>query len=107
MSVDTTKTTCCGGALSCCDPQAAARVAGMARALSDPVRVQVLDVLKRHSGEVCQCELSPLFDISQPTLSHHLRKLSDAGLIEVERRGRWAYYSLRTDTLEVLKAWLS
>ena len=105
MSVDTS---CCApDAITCCDPEAAVAIAAAARALSDPVRVQILDVLKRHSGEVCQCELSPLFDISQPTLSHHLRKLQDAGLIEVERRGRWAYYSLRTTTLEGLKAWLS
>jgi ArsR family transcriptional regulator len=104
MSVDTS---CCSGTLECCDTGAALEIAVAARALSDPFRVQILDVLKRHSGDVCQCELAPLFDISQPTLSHHLRKLHDAGLIEVERRGRWAYYSLRSETMEVLKAWLS
>ncbi|HSD80995.1 MAG TPA: metalloregulator ArsR/SmtB family transcription factor, partial [Solirubrobacteraceae bacterium] len=53
------------------------------------------------------CDLAPLFGISQPTLSHHLRKLQDAGVIGVERRGRWAYYTVRSETLEALSAWLS
>ncbi len=82
-------------------------VANIARALSDPVRVRILEALRARCCETCQCELGPLFDIAQPTLSHHLRKLVDAGLIDVERRGRWAYYSLRDENLEVLKAWLS
>jgi ArsR family transcriptional regulator len=56
---------------------------------------------------VCQCELHPVFDISQPTLSHHLKKLADADVIEVERRGKWAYYSLNDQALEVLRSWLS
>ncbi len=89
------------------DTTSAERVAEIARALSDPVRVRILDALRCCSGDVCQCDLGPRFDISQPTLSHHLRKLQDAGLIEVERRGRWAYYSLQPQTMEVLKAWLS
>ncbi len=83
------------------------RIASTARALSDAVRVQILETLRQRCCDTCQCELAPLFDISQPTLSHHLRKLQDAGLIEVERRGRWAYYSVRNENLEVLKAWLS
>jgi len=89
------------------DTTSPAQIAEIARALSDPVRVQILDALRCCEGEQCQCDLAPRFDISQPTLSHHLRKLQDAGLIEVERRGRWAYYSLRTETLEVFKSWLS
>ena len=83
------------------------RVVNTARALSDPVRVQILDALRQRCCETCQCELGPLFEISQPTLSHHMRKLQEAGLVEVERRGRWAYYSLKDENLEVLKAWLS
>lgn len=79
----------------------------MARLLSDPIRVQVLDVLRGHDEAVCQCELTPLFDVSQPTLSHHLRKLEEAGFVSVERRGRWAYYSIEPDSLEVLSSWLS
>lgn len=84
-----------------------AAVATLAKALADPVRVRILDVLREHEHEVCQCQLQPLFDVSQPTLSHHLRKLGDAGLIRTERRGRWAWYSIESDALEVLRAWLS
>ncbi|WP_205696760.1 helix-turn-helix transcriptional regulator [Conexibacter sp. SYSU D00693] len=82
-------------------------VADLAKALSDPIRVQVLEHLRTADGEVCQCHLQPLFDVSQPTLSHHLKKLREAGLVEVERRGKWAYYSLDDSTLEVLRSWLS
>jgi ArsR family transcriptional regulator, arsenate/arsenite/antimonite-responsive transcriptional repressor len=85
----------------------AADVAGVARLLADPIRVQVMDLLRAADGEVCQCDLQPLFDVSQPTLSHHLKKLREGGLIEVRRRGKWAYYSIDTNNLEVLKAWLS
>jgi ArsR family transcriptional regulator len=89
------------------DRERATDVAGAAKTLADPVRVEILDLLRDAGGPVCQCELQPLFDISQPTLSHHLKKLSDADLIEVERRGKWAYYSLNDDALEVLRTWLS
>ncbi len=78
----------------------------VAKALSDPVRVQIVDVLRRQAGEVCVCDLQPLFDISQPTLSHHLKKLRDAGLVGVERRGQWAYYYVIPGALEPLAAWL-
>lgn len=87
------------------DPRAAVRVAEIAKALSDPVRVQVVEVLRRHGGEICQCDLAPLFDLSQPTLSHHLSKLVTAGLVAVERRGRWAHYSIVSTSLEELRAW--
>ena len=85
----------------------AARLAQVAKALSDPVRVQLIDVLRRHAGKVCVCELQPLFDIGQPTLSHHLKKLREAGLIDVERRGLWAYPYVLPHALEELSAWLS
>jgi ArsR family transcriptional regulator, arsenate/arsenite/antimonite-responsive transcriptional repressor len=99
----------------CCQPVAvpevdvagAERIAAVAKALSDPIRVQLVDVLRKHAGEVCVCELEPLFDISQPTLSHHLRKLREAGIVGVERRGLWAYYYVRPEALEELTAWLS
>jgi len=54
----------------------------IAKALGDPIRLQIVDVLRTHAGEVCVCELVPLFDVSQPTLSHHLKKLRDAGLVD-------------------------
>ena len=88
-------------------PDAAADLAMIAKALSDPIRVQLLDVLRKHAGEVCVCELVPLFDVSQPTLSHHLKKLREAGIVGVERRGLWAYYYVNPKSMEALRAWLS
>ena len=79
----------------------------IAKALADPVRLQVVDVLRRQAGEVCVCDLQSLFDISQPTLSHHLRRLREAGLVGVERRGQWAYYYVLPEKLEALRSWLS
>ena len=89
------------------DRERAARVADVARVLADPIRVQILDLLRGADGDVCQCHLQPLFDVSQPTMSHHLKKLREAGLIEVERRGKWAHYSVDDEALEVLRSWLS
>ena len=65
----------------------AERMAEVAKALGDPVRMQLVDVLRKHAGKVCVCELVPLFDLSQPTVSHHLKKLRDAGIVGSERRG--------------------
>jgi ArsR family transcriptional regulator len=81
-------------------------VAAVAKALSEPVRVNIVDVLRRSPEPVCQCELIALFDIKQPLLSHHLRKLAAAGLIEVERRHKWAYYSISPDAGQELSTWL-
>jgi ArsR family transcriptional regulator len=85
----------------------ALRMAAVAKALGDPIRLQLVDVLRRHAGKVCVCELVPLFDISQPTLSHHLKKLRDAGIVDSERAGLWAYYYVIPDALKELSAWLS
>lgn len=60
-------------------------MAEVAKALGDPIRLQLVDVLRKHAGNVCVCELVPLFDISQGTLSHHLKKLRDAGIGDSER----------------------
>lgn len=87
--------------------ETAARLAALAKALSDPIRLQLVDVLRRHAGKVCVCELVPLFGVSQPTLSHHLRKLREAGVVGVERRGLWAFYYVKPDALEELETWLS
>ena len=67
-------------------------MAAVAKALGDPIRLQLVDVLRKHAGKVCVCELVPLFDVSQPTVSHHLKVLRDAGLVDSERQGLWAYY---------------
>jgi ArsR family transcriptional regulator, arsenate/arsenite/antimonite-responsive transcriptional repressor len=99
----------------CCEPVVypdieraqAERMAGVAKALGDPVRMQLVDVLRKHAGEVCVCELVPLFDLSQPTVSHHLKKLRDAGIVGSERRGLWAYYYVKPEALDELTAWLS
>jgi len=100
---------------ACCAPvvrpdierERALRIAQVAKALGDPIRLQLVDVLRRHAGEVCVCELVPLFDVSQPTLSHHLSKLRAAGIVDSERRGLWAYYYVRPDALKELSAWLT
>jgi ArsR family transcriptional regulator len=99
----------------CCEPvaypelerQRAERLATIAKALGDPVRMQLVDVLRKHAGEVCVCELVPLFDLSQPTVSHHLKVLRDAGIVGSERRGLWAYYYVIPGAMEELSAWLS
>jgi ArsR family transcriptional regulator len=99
----------------CCDPvvypdverHAAERMAGVAKALADPVRLQLVDVLRKHAGKVCVCELVPLFDLSQPTVSHHLKVLRDAGIVDSERQGLWAYYYVRPEALDELAGWLS
>ena len=99
----------------CCVPlvhpdtgrEEAARLAETAKALGDPIRVQLVDVLRKHAGKVCVCELQPLFDISQPTLSHHLKKLREAGIVDSEKAGLWSFYYVKPDALEVLEKWLS
>ena len=85
----------------------AERMAAVAKALGDPVRLQLVDVLRKHAGRVCVCELVPLFDLSQPTVSHHLKKLRDAGIVGSERDGLWAYYYVIPGSLEELSAWLA
>src|SRR6204780_313697 len=99
----------------CCEPvvypdverEQAVRMAQVAKALGDPVRVQLVDVLRRHAGKVCVCELVPLFELSQPTVSPHLKVLRESGIVGSERQGLWAYYFVIPDALEELSAWLS
>ena len=101
--------------LPCCDPVAlpevdrerAERLARVAKALGDPIRLQLVDVLRRHAGEVCVCELTPLFDVGQPTVSHHLNVLRRAGVVDSVRRGLWAYYYVLPGALEELRGWLT
>src|SRR5947208_12160828 len=87
--------------------EAAERMGAIAKALGDPIRMQLVDVLRKHAGKVCVCELVPLFDLSQPTVSHHLKVLREAGIVDAERRGLWAYYYVVPDALKELSAWLS
>lgn len=83
------------------------RVAAIAKALAEPLRVRILDVLRRTDDSVCQCELIALFGLGQSLLSHHIKKLTDAGLVVVQRRHKWAYYSIPPDAFQELTAWLS
>ena len=100
---------------SCCEPvvhpgvqrEQAQRMGAIAKALGDPVRLQLVDVLRKHAGKVCVCELVPLFDLSQPTVSHHLKVLREAGIVESERQGLWAYYYVIPDALKELSIWLT
>ena len=92
----------------CCEPvvypdvqrREAERMATVAKALGDPIRLQLVDVLRKHAGKVCVCELVPLFDLSQPTVSHHLKVLTTAGFLERSKRGTWAYYKLVPGALD-------
>jgi ArsR family transcriptional regulator, arsenate/arsenite/antimonite-responsive transcriptional repressor len=98
----------------CCEPVVypdvervqAERIAAIAKALADPVRLQIVDVLRKHAGKVCVCELVPLFELSQPTVSHHLGVLRKAGIVGSERNGLWAYYYVNDDALKELSTWL-
>jgi ArsR family transcriptional regulator len=93
------------------EPLSADAAAGLARvfkALGDPVRLRLLSMIGAHQGgEVCVCELTTAFDLTQPTISHHLKVLRDAGIIDSERRGTWVYYGLVPAALERMSALLS
>jgi ArsR family transcriptional regulator, arsenate/arsenite/antimonite-responsive transcriptional repressor len=89
------------------EPRRAERMTEVAKALGDPIRLQLVDVLRKHAGKVCVCELTPLFDVGQPTVSHHLKVLRRAGIVDSERHGLWAYYYVLPDALKELTEWLS
>jgi ArsR family transcriptional regulator len=87
---------------------AAAGLAQVFKALADPVRLRLVSLIGAHQGgEVCVCELTDAFDLTQPTISHHLRVLREAGIIGSERRGTWVYYRLQPAVLERMAALLS
>ena len=101
-------------AAACCAPAVgdnpaldAEHLAAVAKALSEPLRIRIVDVLRRSEEPVCQCELIALYGIKQSLLSHHMKKLVDAGVVSVERRHKWAYYSISPQALKELTAWLS
>jgi len=94
---------CCGPDVEPLEPGAAEDLAGVFKALADPTRVAIVSRLA--SGEkCCVCDLTAVFELSQPTISHHLRILRDAGLVEAERRGTFAYYWLVPEAIERLQA---
>lgn len=83
------------------DSRAVQRQASALQALGDETRLKMIQLLARHES-LCVCEVQAAFDLGQPTVSHHLKILRDAGLVDVERRGKWAYYALRRDALKDL-----
>ncbi|WP_026127198.1 ArsR/SmtB family transcription factor [Nocardiopsis xinjiangensis] len=87
---------CCPGLLtSSLNEEESVELARAFKALADPVRLRLLSMIAtQDGGEVCVCDLTPAFDLSQPTVSHHLKLLREAGLIAAERRGTWVYYRL-------------
>lgn len=86
------------------EPQAA-ELAAMFKALSDPVRLRLLSLVASHpGGQACVCEISQTFDVSQPTISHHLKALRSAGLLDCERRGTWVYYWVVPAALQQLSS---
>jgi ArsR family transcriptional regulator len=92
---------CCAPGARPLAPEAAGDLARRFKALADPTRVSIVNRLAG-VGEVCVCELVADFDLSQPTISHHLKILRDAGLVESRRRGTWAYYRLVPEAVESL-----
>jgi ArsR family transcriptional regulator len=102
-------TACCPGlATASLDEERAAELAKVFKALGDPVRLRLLSMIaSREGGEVCVCEMTPAFDLSQPTISHHLKLLRQAGLIDCERRGTWVYYRVLPGALDRLAGFLT
>ncbi|HWJ65085.1 MAG TPA: metalloregulator ArsR/SmtB family transcription factor [Nocardioides sp.] len=95
-------------AVACCSPltrepmpaDAAERIAPLLKAIADPVRLRLLSLVASHAdGEACVCDLNDAFELSQPTISHHLKVLHDAGLLDREKRGVWVYYRVRAAAL--------
>jgi ArsR family transcriptional regulator len=95
-------------AIACCAPLSAATLsdeeaeatAALFRALADPARVKILNLLATTGDAVCVCELVEPLSLSQPTVSHHLKKLTDAGLLEREQEGKWAYFTINKAAME-------
>ena len=97
---------CCGLATSPVGAADAERLAPMFKALGDPVRLRLASMIASQP-EVCVCELTPAFDLSSGTISHHLKVLRDAGLVDSERRGTYVYYWIRPEALGALAALVS
>jgi ArsR family transcriptional regulator, arsenate/arsenite/antimonite-responsive transcriptional repressor len=103
MDVDMTAATL--DLIDCCRPLAGSRLSDeeaeatslLFKALADPARIKIVNMLAMHDEPVCACEFHPALGLSQATASHHLRKLTDAGLVEREQRGKWAYFSLNPE----------
>jgi ArsR family transcriptional regulator len=94
----------------CCAPLATSPLsdeeteatAALFRALGDPARVRIVNLLATADGPVCVCDFVEPLGVSQPTVSHHLKKLADVGLLDREQRGKWAYYTLNSEAVRTL-----
>ena len=93
---------CCAPDVEPLAPAAASDLAARFKALADPTRVAIVNTLST-SDEVCVCNLTEAFELSQPTISHHLKILREAGLVESSRRGTWAYYRLVSEAVDALR----
>jgi ArsR family transcriptional regulator len=107
--IQTIDAACCPPVLSApLDEAAADRLAAALRVLADPARLRLLSIISACAeGEACVCDLTEPLGLSQPTVSHHLKVLADAGLVEREQRGRWAFFRVNTEPLELLRAALA
>jgi ArsR family transcriptional regulator len=103
MSSHVEAVACCGrlGAATLTDAETVA-TAEVFKSLADPARVRIVNILATSAEPVCVCELVGPLGLSQPTVSHHLKRLTDAGLLEREQRGRWAYFALRPEAVAML-----
>ena len=103
MSATLEPVACCAplGAPTLSDEEATA-TADLFKALADPARVKIVNLIATAPEAVCACEFNDSLGLTQPTISHHLKKLTDAGLLEREQRGKWAYFSLKSDAVEKL-----
>jgi ArsR family transcriptional regulator len=96
---------CCAPlAATALDDEAAEATAELFKALADPARVRIVNLIATSDEPVCACNLYEPLRLAQPTVSHHLKKLVEAGLLEREQRGKWAYFSLKRDAVEKLAA---
>jgi ArsR family transcriptional regulator, arsenate/arsenite/antimonite-responsive transcriptional repressor len=99
-------------AVACCAPlgapsltqEQASATAELFKALADPARVRIVNLVATNGAPLCVCDLIEPLGLSQPTVSHHLKKLTSAGVLERDQRGKWAYFSLTSDAVETLAA---
>ncbi len=97
-------TSCARLAAPTLSDEEAEATAELFKALGDPARVRLVNLLATNDGAVCMCDLIEPVGLSQPTVSHHMKKLVDAGLVEREQRGKWAFFSLKRDAVDKLAA---